>query len=942
MTGRPGPFVGRALELSTLSDALARVVGGAGSAVVVDGEAGIGKSRLVDQALRAAGDLQIHRTACGELERDIPFAGIAAALDLRRSSDDPRKVALAELIGGSSDAGNVRFRIVEEIVDLLERLALHRPVVLVLDDLHRADPGTLLVAKRLIRGIDVLPVGLVCTLRPHPRPAEVVDAIEGATVVRLEPLPPEDVRGLVAELLGAEPGPGLLTALDGCAGNPLYVSELVIALRDDGRIPIDDETVELKEGGLPATLRLTILGRLAVLSAEVISLLRVAACFGSTFDVRDLAIVTQRSAAELLVLLDDPLRSGVVVEAGQRLAFRHDLVRDVTYEDIPESVRTAIHADIARRLREAGRSATEVASHVLRSAADGDAGSIDLLREAARDALPLSAVAAGELLEHAAKIARSTYPESQALTVELASALSASGRQEEAESLVRRILDAKPDLATAQRARGVLVHTLMVRDRAREAVDVLEAMASAEGVSGGERARLLAHVARAWAQMGDWERAGAAGPEALELAETAGDDNARCQALLALAWTAGVAGEWTELLERTVAAADVVRRGSTDPATGADVAWLYLFAFGVLLPLREDATTLVRTELRRSEEAGHLWIVPMLHEILGFQHLRWGELDEAAVAARTAISAAEDLGSARFLSSAYGTLARVSVYFDDLESAERFLDAADGQIAHEDLPTYSGVRVWPAWAEFYEARGQPEKTIATLFQAYHELQARRGLLLFIPHFPRLVRHLLDAGHTVDARALLRELEEEGRSLPGGGHSTEAFVLQTRALVESDPELALAAIQAHRELGWGFFALLIALDDAAAVLVSAGRSAEAVPLLEEALGLWQQVGAPGHIARVSARLRDLGVRRGVRGRRGRPSTGWEALTESELRVAGLVAEGLTYREIGERMFLSRRTVEGHVGRIFVKLGLSSRRELAVEAARRRVQHPVNEG
>jgi DNA-binding CsgD family transcriptional regulator len=101
----------------------------------------------------------------------------------------------------------------------------------------------------------------------------------------------------------------------------------------------------------------------------------------------------------------------------------------------------------------------------------------------------------------------------------------------------------------------------------------------------------------------------------------------------------------------------------------------------------------------------------------------------------------------------------------------------------------------------------------------------------------------------------------------------------------------------------------------------------VGLLREALGIWENAGAAYDVARVLARLRDAGAPPGKRGSRRRAEDGWDALTDSERRVVDLVGEGLTYREIGERLFISRRTVETHVARVFRKLDVSSRAELA---------------
>jgi DNA-binding CsgD family transcriptional regulator len=126
----------------------------------------------------------------------------------------------------------------------------------------------------------------------------------------------------------------------------------------------------------------------------------------------------------------------------------------------------------------------------------------------------------------------------------------------------------------------------------------------------------------------------------------------------------------------------------------------------------------------------------------------------------------------------------------------------------------------------------------------------------------------------------------------------------------------------------------AAEDAGVACARHGEVDSAVPLLAQALAGYESLEAGRDTARAEARLRDLGVRRGRRGARRRPPTGWESLTPTEHRVVDLVVEGLSNPKIGERLFISRRTVQTHLAHVFTKLGISSRTQLAAEATRRR--------
>jgi DNA-binding CsgD family transcriptional regulator len=131
-------------------------------------------------------------------------------------------------------------------------------------------------------------------------------------------------------------------------------------------------------------------------------------------------------------------------------------------------------------------------------------------------------------------------------------------------------------------------------------------------------------------------------------------------------------------------------------------------------------------------------------------------------------------------------------------------------------------------------------------------------------------------------------------------------------------------------------LALSAEDAAAALVRQGNPDTAVPLLDRALGIYERLDAARDRDRTQARLRGLGVRHGRRGTRRRPQIGWESLTPTEHTVVELVAEGLSNPQIGERLYVSRRTVQTHLAHVFAKLGISSRAQLAAQATRRQAR------
>ena len=240
---------------------------------------------------------------------------------------------------------------------------------------------------------------------------------------------------------------------------------------------------------------------------------------------------------------------------------------------------------------------------------------------------------------------------------------------------------------------------------------------------------------------------------------------------------------------------------------------------------------------------------------------------------------------------------------------------------------------WAMWARALqlEADGQAAEALTAL-SAVWERCARCGLALEYPVIgPDLVRLTLAAG---DRGRALDVVAAVGQVAAGNDVAwLTGAALRCRGLAHDDAETLLAAVDAYaaspRPLD-----LALTCEEAAAALTRQGQRARACTLLEQAAASCGRLGAARDLARVDAALRSLGVRHRRQGTRGRPANGWRSLTATELTVADLVAEGLSNPQIGERLYVSRRTVQTHLAHIFAKLDLSSRAELAAEVTLRR--------
>ena len=940
---------GRAAEIAVLGDAVDRVVSGRPAVVLIEGEAGIGKTRLLAGVLEDARGrgMQVAAGRAEELERTRPFGLVAAAFGCVRSSPDPRRAAIAALLatrGGdrgpitvTSDPG-LRFRAVDAFADLAEELALAGPLVIGVDDLQWADPSSLLTLAAVSRRLAYLPVALIGCLRPSPRIPELdrlagllLDA--GGRILAVRGLTERAVAELVAEAVAAVPGPGLLAGISGAAGNPLFVTELLGALAQEGAIETAGGRAEVAEVTLPPTLRLTILRRLSFLSEDTLQALRAASILGSSFTVTELSVTMARPALELSVVLAEGIAGRVLEEYGAVIRFRHDLIRDAIYEDLPLSVRRGLHREAGQRLAQTGAPALQVAEHLARGAGQGDAEAIGWLTRAAREAAARSPDIAASLLERAAGLMAPADPGRDRLLAERASSLMVSGRIADTLAACRSLLDRDLDPQVDGPVRICLGRALLAQGQVRDALQELEQAGSSPALPGAERA-----AARAWAgfarvSLGDLDGAAASAEQARSAAASAGDHLTVSVAMTTLARVSESRGHLRDALQITDEAVHLAdespgRLGHRYPirATRGHIL--------IELDRPEEARSALGVGMRISEEIGVRWPLSIYQVFLALERFITGEWDEAIAELEASFELADEIQTV--VARAHGILSLISLHRNDLSRAEE----AAGAAARDLAGWGSGYRTtWAAWprALILEAGGELGQALATMTGAW-DMCARLGLALDYPAVGAdLVRLALasgDMGRARDASAAVTEVAARNE-VPW----MTGAALRCRGLIEDDAEILQAAAGAcaggSRPLG-----LALACEDAGAAFARQGRLDRARPLLDQALGIYERLGAARDLARAEATLREAGIRRGRRGTRGRPQIGWASLTPAEHAVAGLVAEGLSNPQIGERLYISRRTVQTHLAHMFAKLDIATRAQLAVDVTRHRGSEPAD--
>ena len=937
-------MLGRDAELAALSALLAEVAGQRARVAFVEGEAGIGKSRLLAEAITHAKDkgYTVLEGCAHEFELDRPFGPIIEALGLSQQQTDPYTAAASLLLigakAGTDTPTYAQFPALHSwpldvVRELLERLATRAPVLLTIEDLHWADLPTLLLIDHLARRLGDLPVAVLATLRPPPDSSGLERIIENlvpqhALRLSLDRLDEPAVGGLVAAIIGAVPGPGLLALVRRAAGNPFFVTELIAALLDTDNLEYEDSgsqvDIDLAHAMLLPSLQLTILRRVGPLSGDVLEVLRVASVLGSPFSLDDLAVVLAAPASDLLPALEEPMRARLVLAMEDRLTFRHELVREAVYYDLPQAARKALHLQAARRLAAAGRSVSQVATHFVLGASPGDAEAVDWLQRAARDAVSRAPQVAVQLLDRARGLCDEQTVLRDALDTELGVALMWSGRTAEGEARLRDLLDRHHDQAVDAPARLALGQALLMQGHADAAVELLE------GAGGTvEQPQLLAEAALARLARGEVEAAVRAAERARDVGHQLGDDAAVCLSLCVESAVVGLRGHTWEALLLAERALDVATRS---PAREARRHPPQLFLGMLLIDLDrpQQGQQMLETARRVGEDLGMVWDLSPYHLFCGLGHFHLGDYDNAAAEAETSIACNRDAGTRINVVWARAVLALVSLQRGDLSAARRAIEAGE-QVMAEIGPQMRGTD-WLMWARglLEECSGNTDTALAIL-RAVWNGHAGLGITSERRQLgPDLVRLCLLAGDADGAHQIAQAVAEAAQL--NGSASAHGAALRCRGLARGDAGILLESVAVYRDaprrMEYGF-----TCEDAGVALARAGRRDEARTMFEEALAAYQLGGAARPIRRVTAALRSAGIRRGARGPRGRPATGWEALTRTELEVSRLAATGLTNPAIGERLFISRRTVETHLSHAFTKLGVSSRIELATQAARR---------
>ncbi|WP_051073767.1 helix-turn-helix transcriptional regulator [Mycobacterium sp. JS623] len=909
------PIRGRAGELEVIDALIAAVAHGRGGVLVIEGPPGIGKSRLLTEVLALAEKAGV-RSLFGEAfeyQQTVPFFALFMAT-LRADPPVGDAEGLRRL-GGSAD---LRYWVVHDLANAIHAAAAQTPLVILLEDIHWADNGTLLALRSLAVRQDAA-VLWVLTARPgagEPAMQETMSVLQraNASFLRLGAIAPDAVADMVQDAVRATADVSLLNLAAKAHGNPFLVTELVGGLGEEDRLTVDGGRVVVTGEGLPRRLGATMHQRLDLLSGEASEVVRVAAVLPDRFSAGLLAAMLDRPPVSLMSALEEAVRADLLIEDGAQLRFRHDLLREATRHSLPQSLRRAMERQSASVMLEMGVAPAEVATQLARSAEPGDKEAIDALRQAAKSVGRGDASAAADLSKRALELLAIDDAERGSLVADTVEWLNRATRYDEAEELAVVALAeaASPEVEAEIRLR-LPTHT---QHSTPWRVEEHRRALRLSGISEVTRARHLAWLAYNLVlqdKSGQWRTAA---DEAAAAAVATGDLEATIMAEVTHALLDSGEGYPSRALGRLEQLRPLAYTNET--ALAHAYTGMYHANLLAVVGRLDEATARVAEGIAQAGRERNALALATWAVYRGWVHLAAGRLSAARDAADS-LPPPHPTGATEQDVHRMLILAEVAAHTDDRNLLQQ--TANDARDAHS-----------------IGSPGQRRASAYVLARAawyrddVHE--AARWLsdinLLGTPLFPHaLVRLILgarvasaaaDAGLRARVLQATEVLERERPVVP----LLAAVAGYARGILERDVH-ALVAAAGFLESSGRPLLYAGAAEDAGAELAHTGRTRPAIEQLTAAFDTYTQHEAIADARRVGRELRRLGVERRIVAQP-RAKTGWDSLTDAELKVINLIAEGATNRAVAQQLHLSPHTVKTHLHNAFAKLGITSRAQL----------------
>lgn len=997
----PFPLVGRATEVEALRLALDQAATGRSSITLLAGEAGVGKTRLVQAVLEQA-RARKWVTAVGaaySAESGVPHALFADAfVPLLRQMDAHTVSALSRggmaemaqlfptLVAGShpsaADGGNApefKARMLWTFTEFVSCLARKRPLLLVLENLHCADAASLELLHFMARQVSDVPLAIVCTYIPLDRGAapnfrtieHSLRTQAGAGYHEVRRFTAADTLELLHQLFG---GPGVVprefaALLFGWTrGNPFFLEEVLKWLIASGRL---SRSIGIWSGwnveglDLPPSIRDALSARLAVLSPSARTAADLAAALGARVSLAALRAISTLSRDELLAAVQELLQRRELDERAEDdhvvFDFVHPMIRETLYAELGLARAQTLHATIAEALEtlygaQATEHAGELAYHLLRA---GDGAmvpkAITYLIKAGRSALATHAdqEAAAYLSSALLQCDRmSTDDGADAidamLIADLASARQRLGEREESLRLWSRARDdaaSRGDIARVaemERRIGLAYYSHGMHATALEHYGAGLSLALDAGLDGLAVSLRLAHAASLM-EMGQQARATEELRQALVEAERSGDVGLQARTHRSMLLVATVMCDVRGVREHAARALSLGEH-SRQPAVSWSAHWALAAVGGMTGDVAETERHLVEVDRIADELRSpilRIWNCEIAVEF----HSALGQWDTALALGEHSITLARAFGQRTLLPRLLVWTAITYVGRGNLERAKNYLDEAweiSGASIHTDAPrdVTGMLRSHIGMAIYYTAIGRYDEAIRIGTEGL-AIAERTGQTIWAIYrlLPATIEAYLRMEMPGPVPALSRRLREESERV---GHKLGiAWSEAADALLEVQRDLTLAAVERVEAAADQLEAFPCVFDAARLRLVVGGlrvRCGDTVGATRMLKSAFQTFSALG-AEHPLARAREALEKIGVRPPRARSrSGGGGALSARQHEVALLVSQRLSNKEIAARLQLSTATVRTHVENIFRLLGIHDRGELTDLVRGGRLQQP----
>jgi DNA-binding CsgD family transcriptional regulator len=947
----PGVLLEREHELERIRAVLRAAGRQVGQTLIIEGAAGLGKSRLLGEARARASDLgfRVAYARATELEQGFPFgvmrqlferalleadadqrerwlAGAAAlAADVLTgvplSADGPRSPGPSR-----ADPGYARQH---GLYWLVSNISSDAPLVLAVDDLQWCDRQSARALAFIARRLEGQPLALIFATRPvdpeHAPEAAALVSDPAADLLRPSPLTQAGIRTLVAERMSEDPADRFIHAcLEVTGGNPFLLGELLSEVAARGL----DTTAVAEVGAIvPRGVANAVLLRLARLSPAAVALAHALSALGDGAHVGDAAQLAGLTGAELEAAMAALVAAGIV-ESGRTVRFAHPILCMTIYGELSPAEHARLHHGAVAILTERGAPAAQVAAHVMQIEPAGDSGRVALLRHAARDAVALGDAAGAVALLTRALDEPPTDGDRAPIVLEFGQALARAGAPEAVEPLTE-IVERGEDPAAIAAAAIELSGMLFFGGRAADAAAVLRRALARLPAEDGAREQLEVTLLGIYYTSVSAHSAADQGSRAAifrkadaVIADRQEPDRSEHGALAAATLVTRAMDEVT-CLGSAATASNLAER-----ALGAGLpvephrSWAGLAVFVLAVADQLDAARRHADEvLAEARERGAALTVASVLAHRAFIDIRRGDLTSAEADAHAAIELASDFASSKFVDVLAAPEA-VLAGLDRAATPDSLRQLLDNAGVRDDTDFLARDLFRHASGALRAAAGNHQAAIEELCSCGRDHPMFGGENpAFVPWRSAAALSLAKLGRHEEARTLAAD--EVQRAKCFGAPRAIGIALHAQALVgpsDEQPERLTEALAVLAPSPARLEHARVLVDLGATFRADGQRTAAREPLLE-GLALAARCGARALERRAKTELAAIGVRPWTT-----DQAGADSLTPSERRVVELAAAGGTNREIAQSLFVTEKTVETHLGRAFRKLSISSRRQL----------------